>query len=368
MNTNSISKDHISITQFMILFWGALLSPLVESLLNLAPQSGTKGAYLSPFLALPFLLLWAWMMRNFCEKNQGFAHGMGQYFGKLGGKVLLSIYFLWGVFLMAIQLRLCARGFLAVGYQEGSLFFILPALALFVWWMSGVSLGAFARTASLYFGILLLVLFAVLSLSVKEVELERVLPLWTEDISKISLATVPLLGLLGYGIYASFFLGEVVSPEKITRPWVAWSVAGCSITALFLFIATGTFGIDLLRDLEQGFFQLSKGVAVEGGFQRMESLVLALWTLADLILLGVLLRGTAQCGKKLVNWTQSPLILSAIILISTLIALIFPQIHRLAEDFVLWGNLFLAWILPCVLFLLKKALQSRKTYGIIEQS
>lgn len=367
MNTNSISKDHISISQFMVLFWGALLSPLVESLLNITPQIDSKGGYVTPLLALPFLLAMGYFMGHFCGKQGGFAQILGHSFGKTGGKLLLSLYFIWGIFLMAIQLRLCARGFLAVGYQEGSLLFILPALSLFIWWMSGVSLSAFARSASIYFGILLAVFVLVLSLSVQEVSLEQVLPLWTEDIPKISLGTIPVLGLFGYGIYASFFLGEVVSPTGLRRPWIAWSVAGCFFTSIFVFIATGTFGVTLLGDMEEGFFQLSKGVAVEGGFQRMESLVLALWTLADFILLGVLLRGTAQCGKKMINWTQSPLILSAIILLSTVIALIYPKIHLLAENFVLWGNVFFAWVLPAGLFLLKKCLHSKKNYGIMKQ-
>lgn len=367
MNTNSNRRDALSITQFMVLFWGALLSPLVESLLNITPQIQSKGGYLTPLLALPCLILWGYLLQCFAGKNRGYDQALGESFGKIGGKILLTGYFIWGILLMAIQLRLCATGFLAVGYQEGSLLFILPALSVFVWWMSGASLGGFGRTASLYFVILLLVFIAVLSLSWKEVEIIRVLPLWTEDVRPIVVGTVPVLGLFGYGIYASFFLGEVVSPTGLRRPWIAWSVAGCFFTSIFVFIATGTFGVTLLGDMEEGFFQLSKGVAVEGGFQRMESLVLALWTLADFILLGVLLRGTAQCGKKMINWTQSPLILSAIILLSTVIALIYPKIHLLAENFVLWGNVFFAWVLPAGLFLLKKCLHSKKNYGIMKQ-
>lgn len=368
MNTNSNTRDQLSITQFMILFWGALLSPLVESLLNITPQIPSKGGYLTPLLALPCLVLWGYLIQEFAGKNKGYDQALKENIGEMAGKALLLGYFLWGILLMAIQLRLCAMGFLAVGYQEGSLLFILPALSIFVWWMSGASLGGFGRTASLYFGILLLVFIAVLSLSWKEVEITRVLPLWTEDVRPIVLGTVPVLGLFGYGIYASFFLGEVHAPQSMAKSWISWAVAGCLLLSFFVFIATATFGVALLADLEEAFFQLSKGVAVEGGFQRMESLVLALWTLADLILLGVLLRGTAQCGKKLINWTQSPLILSAIILFSTVIALIYPKIHELAENFVLWGNLFFAWLLPLALFLLKKVLHSRRSYGIIEKT
>lgn len=368
MITNSISKDNISVTQFMILFWGGLFAPLVESLLTVAPSIAGKGAFLTPLVILPFLLLWGYMVTDFCGATKGFAQGLMDSFGKLGGKCLLLGYFLWGILLLALQLRLCAMGFLAVGYQEGSLLFLLPAVAVFVWWMSGTSLGSFARAASIYFGILLTVIIAVLALSAKEVELTRVFPLWTEDISPVTLGSLPVMGLFGYGIYAAFFLGEVNSSLTLGRSWIIWSVVGCVFWTIFLFIATGTFGIPLLMEMEQGFFQLSKGVSVEGGFQRMESVVLALWTLADFILLGVLLRGTAQCGKKLINWTQSPLIMSAILLLSTVIALVYPQIHRISEDFILWGNWFFAWLLPCGLFFLKKVLQSGRSYGIIDKS
>lgn len=359
------TSDNLSNTQFMILFWGALLCPMVESLLNIAPEYGGKGVYLTPFLLLPCFLLWGAIIAYCSGKQRGFAQALEEIHGKLWGKILLSLYFLWGIFLMAVQLRLCALGFLAVGYQEGSLLFLLPALAVFIWWMSGSSLSGFARSATFYFVILLLILAVVLGFSAKELRLERVLPLWTEDIAPITTATFPLLGLFGYGIYASFFLGEVNSDKNSKKAWIYWSLAACCLMSLFLFLTIGTFGVHLLLEMDDAFFQLAKGVAVEGGFQRMEGVVLALWTLADLILLGVLLRGTAQCGKQLIHWKQSPLIISAIILLSTFIALIYPDIHTVSEDFVLWGNLFFAWILP--LFLLKKPLHFLKSYGIMKK-
>ncbi|MFI3253078.1 MAG: GerAB/ArcD/ProY family transporter [Eubacteriales bacterium] len=357
------TKDNISMTQFLILTWGALLSPLIESLL---PLEGSL-AFLLPLFLLPFFLLWGLGIGKFCGEGRGLAQGIWDSFGSVLGRVILLAYLLWSCVLLAVQLRLCGLSFLSVGYREGSLYFILPVLGLFVLWMSGGSFSGFARGSTFYFGILFCVFLLVLLFSLPQVEVLRFFPLWTGEEMFPSGNFLPSFGLFGYGIYASFFWGEVIwsgeTGKEQGKVWCFWGISGCIFLSAYLFIATGIFGAGFLSQLSQPFFQLSKGIVVEGGFQRVESIVLALWTLGDFILLGVLLRGGGQCGKRLIGWNHSPLIMTGILCISTVLSLF--VIEDLPAPFLYWGNVFFAWVFPVVFILtgffqkiLKKPLQS----------
>ncbi len=350
-NRNQAQKA-ISWTQFLLLFWGCLLSPLVETFFSQASQTGGRGAFLLPLLLLPFLCLWGKFILELGGASylQGIEGTIGVFFGK----ILVACYGIWGVILLAYQLQLCGMSFLSVGYQQGSYYVLLPLLALFVFWMSGCRFPSFARSSSFFFAILLTVIILVLGLSLSEISLELVLPLWTEDIPALVPGSLSLLGILGYGIYTAFFLGEVT--EKSQKSWVLWAVIGCVATALALFIATGVYGQGLLSQVSQPFFQLAKGIRIFGGFQRMESLVMALWTLADFILLGVLLRATACCLGYLLPGKDSSICMAVILVISTLGGLCYPQFPLFHESLILGGNILLAWVCPLLLILLKKLL------------
>lgn len=354
MITNSIDRDQISMSQFILLFWGCLLAPVVESLLSIAPLLGGAGSFLSPLLALPLLLLWACFGKELSTYYGGFTQAIQHILGNTLGKCVLLAYGLWGTFLLSGQLRLCATGFLAVGFQEGSLLFLLPVVAVFVWWMSGINLGSFARASTLYFAILLIVYVLVLGFSLSE--LSQIPPLWWEDLPEIGAGTLPVMGVLGYGVYTLFFYPQVAEPRG--KPWISSAILGCFAISALLFVATGVFGIDLLVELKEPFFQLAKGIAISGGFQRVEALVLALWTLADFLLLGVLLRGAGNAlgagGKK------SQHILGKVVVIACVLAFFLPNLGLWWEKSVLLGNLFFAWIMPCFLYLLH-GLKKRKT-------
>lgn len=358
-------REKLSIPQFLILFWGSLLSPLAESLLPL-PQN---LAFLAPLFLCPVLLLWGNIYQEFFRDKegnpQGFAEKICSFSGKqerlgLISKGILLLYLFWGILLLAYQLRLCGLSFLSVGYQEGSLYFILPALACLILWMGGSSLGGFARASTLYFAIVLLLFAVVLGFSLPMAQPQRVFPLWKEDMVDLNQTVLPLLGLFGYGFYCSFFWGEVVqetkSPEtqrktlsNTGKHWCTWAIWGCGLCSLMIFMVTAVFGTVLQAQLDKPFFVLAKSISLEGGFQRVESVVLSLWTLGDFILLGVLLRGTTQCGKKLLRWEYSPLIMTGIVVTALIISLFVTEI--LEEQVIFTGNFLLAWLFPCILYL-----------------
>lgn len=341
----SINTDKISPTEFFILFWGSLLPPLTESLLSATAQSGGRAGILSPLWLLPGLILLG-LLLNSLGKSGG-KLGFLSSFGQFGGRFFHFLFFFWGIFLLSLRLLLSTQRFLAVGYEAPSLYFLLPALALFVFWMAGSSLAAFSRCASLYFLPLFLMILLILGISLPKVELLRVFPLWTQDLAPSLWGALPLYGVCSYGIYASFFLSQVEWEDKNPKKlWIFWCSVACLFLSLFLFVGIGNFGAPFLAEMDQPFFLLAQGIRVQGAFQRIESLVSALWTLADFILLGVLIRSCSHCGAVCLGWENTRLFTGILLVISTILALFLPDLQEIGVDLALGGNLLFAVVIP----------------------
>lgn len=72
-----------------------------------------------------------------------------------------------------------------------------------------------------------------------------------------------------------------------------WSggVGGCLALCGAQLVILGVFGPGTHGGAGKPVFQMAKSVGVEGAFQRVESLVAAVWSFSDLILLAGLLQG-----------------------------------------------------------------------------
>jgi len=173
------------------------------------------------------------------------------------------------------------------------------AVALLALWMGRGEIAAFGRAGQIFLLILAATAGIVLLLALPGAKPERVLPL-TPAIARDSLRALPLAaGVLSWGLFAAFLLGEVCPPEEgRRRRWTLWSLGGVFLLALAQGVVLANLGVGLAMELDSPFFALAKGVGREGGFQRVESLVLALWVLADLAMAGVLLFALRIMGKE----------------------------------------------------------------------
>lgn len=367
-------KNKLSQTQFLVIFWGGMLAPITETLVTLTARTTERGAFLAPLLALPFLVVIGYVYQELCG-TKGFAEGIKGCFSNVSGNIVLGIYSLWGVVLTTVRLQVVAERFQWVGYKEGAIQMILPLVALFVLWMTASHFSAFARASTIFFGGLLVCFVVVLTFSLGEVTVYRVLPFGSRDIQPIIEATLGVLSLMGLLCYTGFFLGDVTQKDASStgkqwgRTWILWCVVGCVALSLYVFIATGVFGQQLLVDMSSPFLQLAKGVRISGGVQRIESLVASLWVFSDFILLGVLLRGTCVSVEKILENAKKKrkglVIMGGIVAVATFFGVWLPPFGETWEKLLLSIQLVLAWILPLGLFFVKKVLHYPKKSGIL---
>ena len=208
----------------------------------------------------------------------------------------------------------------------------------------------------LFFLLLAAAAAAVVGLALFQVKGENLLPLWTEPAAQTLYAALPVSGVLGYGLYAAF----LYTPEEGGREggrWVRWCAGGCLALCGTQLVILGVFGPALTAELESPFFQMAKSVGVEGAFQRVESLVAAVWSFSDLILLAGLLQGMKRIVGVLLP-KASPHAAAVMLLASAGVVGLaaFPNSaipEALGRGAVLWGNLLLALALPLLAVVVK---------------
>lgn len=277
------TTDKISHTQLLALTWAGVLAPAAELLPRITLPVAGKGAWLAPLMAVPIL----WLALRLLGQAHG--EGLAQRVRRRFGRPILFIYMVWAALLLALRLRLCAQRLLTAGDRDGTLWFFLVIQAALVLWMGVGTLPALARAAQIILVVLAVTGAAVLLLALPKVRLVRILPLWGEDVVPVLTSAFPAAGVLGWGLAGAFLTGAV-SPKKDSRGWYAlfWLFGGCALLTVAQAILLGNLGPVLASRLDDPFFTLTKGVGIQGAFQRVESVVSALWTLADLVMSTVL--------------------------------------------------------------------------------
>ncbi|WP_195278745.1 GerAB/ArcD/ProY family transporter [Clostridium sp. J1101437_171009_A5] len=297
-----MKTDNISMRQVLSLLSAALLSPLILLLPGETVAVGGRAGWLSALAALPVALLVGWAFRRLlgaAPAGTGLAGALELAFGRWGGRVVTLVYLVWGLLLLGWNTRWCAFRFLATTYRNAPLklfFFILLGVTL---WIGRGKRVAFLRAAEVFALALGIALVLALGLGTLKTEWGNIAPIWIEDLPGAVWGALPVLGLLGYGVYAAFLGGHMAGRPENGRQLTRWIWGAGILLAVFQLVCIATFGPDLIERMDIPFFMMVKDVRVPGAFERVESLVMALWVLADLALLGMLFFG---CRSVLEHW------------------------------------------------------------------
>ena len=357
-----MEKDRISRTQLMALLWAGVMAPAAELLPALLLLGAGRGAWLAVVLAAPVVLAAGWLMGSLAGQD-GLARGMTNLLGKWAGGAVILLYIVWAELLLILRLRLCAQRLLASGRRDGALWFFLLAVAAAVLWAGKGKLAAFARAGQLFLAALLVTAGTVLVLSLFQAKAERLLPLWWEESGPVLRASMSASGVMGWGLFLPFLMGSVRDQgENKHWHWLFWGLGGALLLAAAQAVILGNLGAGLAARLDNPFFTLAKSVGVEGAFQRVESLVTALWTFADVTMGGILVFAirimTAELTGKERAWTPW----AAVFLAAAGGLVLFPA-PGAAEEWnrrlVPGWNLILGLVLPALLWLVGKAFTRR---------
>lgn len=348
-------RQTISQTQLCALLWASLLAPAAELLPAVTLPWAGKAAWFTTLLAFPVLAAVGWVLSHAAWRRDGLPQIIRAGFGPVVGRGILLLYMVWGEFLLALRLRLCAQRLLASGERDGSLWFYLPVAALLALWMARGKLAAFARAGQVLLAVVLTAAAVVLGLALFQVRPEHLLPLWWQDALPVASGVLPAGGVLGWGMFAAFLLGNTEPAKHSRRDWLVWSGVGCLLLSLEQLVVVGNLGESLAQRLHSPFFALAKSVGVEGAFQRVESVVSALWTFSDLTMAALLLFSIRAMARTAIPRLRERGLAAGALAVAAVGALAgFPDgaaAERWSREVLPWGHIILTLGIPLLLCL-----------------
>ena len=352
-----MDEDRISLRQLIALTFAALLSPAIRVLPGRTAQIAGEGGWLATLAALPALLALCWALCALL-KGRGLGRAVLDILGPVAGRLVLALCLAWGAFLLAANVRLAALRFLSVSYRNAPLPLFLLALLVLALWLARKPVRVLGRAGEVFYLALAAGLAFSLALGAFQTDPGNVLPLWGEDLPAVGAAALPVLGLLGYGVFAAFLAGGTPPEEKGRRRLMRWTAGLClTLTALQL-VCLGNFGPGLTARMDTPFFMMVKGIGIEGTFQRVESVIIALWVFSDLALLALLAAACCALARAVFSLRESRHAAVPVVLLALGAALaLFPDAFSLDRwmETVVWpGNLCLGLGLPLGLLLVKK--------------
>lgn len=347
--------DRISLRQLLTLTFAALLSPAIQVLPGLTARRAGVGGWLATLAALPVLLGLCWVL---CRLFQdGLPDTALKVLGPVLGRGLCLLYLVWGVWLLAANTRQVALRFLTISYRNAPMVLFLLTLLGVTFWLVRKPVRALARAGEVFFLTLAAGLALSLVLGAFQIDPVNLLPVWVEDLPAVGAATLPVLGLLGYVAFAACLGGYVVPEEGGRRKVLRWAVGLCLTLTALQVVCLGSFGPGLAGRMDTPFFMMVKGIGFEGTFQRIESVIIALWVLADLALLSLLACACSQLARTVFPLKERRTAVLPVILAGAAGAIwLFPDafsLDRALEGPVLWGGIFLGFGVPVLLALVK---------------
>ena len=365
----------ITVHQWTLLSSLILLGPALRLLPRLAAEAAGRAAWLCVLPALPLLLVYVRFLSRFWETRPagtGLGEAALELLGPRWGRDALFLFTGWLLFYAGFVLRSGADRLVITVYPQSAPAVFTLSMGLCCLLAALGSARSLARTGALLHPLVTGVLLLLLLAALKGTARSNLLPVTLLDLPALTRASLPVLDVLGLGLFLPlFFLGYVEEGERSLLPrytrWLLWEGA---LLTLLLFAVVGSFGGELVSRLSQPFFTLVRNLVFFRSLERIEALVVCCWIFPDFLLASLCLHAAQSSlrlalGRKAQNdrgarldgsnlrWLI-PFCAFAAILVGLLLAPDLSSLRRLSERVIPGINLVLSFLTVPVLALAGK--------------
>ncbi len=254
--------------------------------------SGAAVDLLIPLLTLP--VIWLLLYLGFGTDTGAVREDLGESLrrGGLAGKLFALCFVVWGILVLTV---FGVRATQRISDAIGAPLLILLLLFVLAIWMARGDIPSFARSAEIFYLVILASLLGILLLGLPKVELSY-LVFGQSEISSVGQGVLRFWGFLAIALYALFFRGDITRRESDRRAAQRNALFLLSSIMLLLILTLGSFGPALAETMERPLLQMVGALGLGNSFQRLEALVSAIWMLGDLCLLAFMLCALQKLG------------------------------------------------------------------------
>ena len=305
-----MTRGKMNNRQLVVLMTTCLFSPMIRLLPRLNTAAAGRGAWISVLLAtIPTLLMVIFAHYVISGKNR--ERTLGNMFcdayGQVGGNIVNMLMTLWLLIYSGMVIRTSSERLISTIFKQGDTMFFTIILLLLIIMVAVGRERTLAYMGQVVWYILIPVLILVTVFALVDMSVDNLMPLDISEGMSYLKGTVPVISVMSPWVYFLYFQTEG------HRKMSLWGKMGRISMALglALMVTVTTVGVispELTEVLHDPFFSMIRTLNVFGVLERMESLVISLWVLTDVIYLGGLLSICVSnirniLGTRSIRWT-----------------------------------------------------------------
>ncbi|MDR3209208.1 MAG: GerAB/ArcD/ProY family transporter [Oscillospiraceae bacterium] len=354
------NNNKISSRQLAVMYIISVLSPATRLFPSVCARYGKTAGWVGVVVAALGTLALGAAFSAWFKKSAAYPTDLGGIietaFGRIAGRVLLAVYFLWLLVLYLTYISYYAARLLSTIFTTADIrFFVVTMMFVCLIAAHGrlESLGRFAEFAVIIFVVAFIAFYLFL---IPTFKLRNVWPVTYLDAVPILRASYPVVSILGYFSIFLFLGGQIadraVFPKSAKRGILLLGV----LTVLMTASCIGTLGYAVARRMPLPFFSATKLINILQSFDRLEALLLSIWVISDFVMLASLVFILANLLRKLFNVREERYFATPIVFFGIVGGIFFAMSRSELEAFsfsrfTMTFNVATGIILPCAAML-----------------
>lgn len=353
-------KGKISTRQLMLLFIMSTFSPAIRLFPMLIAKQAKQAGWLTPIFSMIVMFPLIFIVQSFFEngKYSNLSDVFTSILGKFLGRMLVSIYFIGVMVLLALYVRLFAERISSSILPDTTIrFFILVILGLVFYVLRG-GIVSLVRTNEFIFYSFMFIFGITSIMAIFNIKTKNLLPISYMDILPVAASSYAILGIWGY-FFLMFFFGENVNDKENIKHFGVRTTAYITVISLVIItISLGVLGSNLSARVFLPYFITIKEISVLSTLERMEPIIVAIWIIADFIIISTFAYISVSILKSLFSLPNKRSITSPVILLTYILAMCIGrnrfELETFSEYIALPGNIILCFVIPIIVFIIGK--------------
>lgn len=303
MENNKISNGKISVRQTVIMLFIISLSGITRFVPVIAVGYAKKAAWLTPVAAIIPVVILIYILQNIIKRNprKSYAEIIEMVFGKVIGKLILSIFIIVILFLSASCVRNFAEKIVSSIFFDANIEFFILALLIVSYFVARRNIQSFMRLNELFFFFILLAFIVFIFLGMFEVDKSNLLPLSAYDILPVLNGSLPMISIAGMLSFILFLNDNISNISGFAKTSFNFWILLAVLSSMMLLIIIGVFGAPLTEHLYLPFYSTFRAMNIPGISNTIETFYIFLWMFIDFIFITFLMYLLKNISKTLFN-------------------------------------------------------------------
>lgn len=353
-------KQKISCRQAILLFIFASGSPAVRLFPEQTAKIAKQAGWLAPLVSSAAFVLLAFIISKIFKgyKDANLADIYYDVMGVFAGKIIISIYLLWVLLLLALYVRYYAERLVASIMPDASLSFFAISMLILIFFVLRGGLVSIARFSEFFFFLFAIIVYLLFFLSLPDLRMKNLFPISGIDILPIFKSSYVMFGIWVYFLYV-FFFGDQINDKEHIMKFGLQGALFLGISTMIVIIQTlGSLGPTVVERMLLPYFVSVKHISLLETVERLESVIIAFWIMADFIIIWFFSYIALKLAKSLFNLSESRLLVTPLVIFAYIFSLYLAknrfELETFSSGIGLPINIMLGFVFPLVLLIVGK--------------